>query len=134
MAKNTPENQTKRLIYNLLAKYDIQSAAKAGTFTKADGWWYPAVQGPMSIRGIPDIVGTYKGLFFAVEAKAPGKTPTGFQALQIEAIKSSGGAVFVVDGSESLGFFEEWLKLKGWLTTDGDLAVHFFDGLKEIRK
>jgi len=106
----TPEGKTKKLIYELLAKYDIQSSTKAGTFTKAAGWWYPAVQGMMSVRGVPDIVGTFNGKFFAIEAKAPGKKPTGLQALQIAAIAASGGAVFVVDGEESLKGFETWLK------------------------
>jgi hypothetical protein len=106
----TPEGKTKKLIYALLAKYDIQPATKAGTFTKAAGWWYPAVQGMMSVRGVPDVVGQYKGRFFAIEAKALGKKPTGFQALQIAAIALSGGAVFVVDGEESLHLFEMWLR------------------------
>jgi len=106
----TPEGATKKTIYALLAKYDIQAATKAGTFAKATGWWYPAVQGVMSVRGVPDVIGHYKGRFFAIEAKAPGKKPSGFQALQIAAIADSGGAVFVVDGEESLSLFEAWLK------------------------
>ena len=105
----TPEGITKRLIYALLAKYDIQSAAKAGTFEQADGYWYPAVQGAMSIGGIPDVVGHYLGRFFAIEAKALGKKPSGLQALQISAIASSGGAVFVIDGAETLSVFQAWL-------------------------
>jgi len=106
----TPEGKTKKLIYALLAKYDIQSSTKAGTFANAAGWWYPAVQGMMSVRGVPDVVGHYKGKFFAIEAKAPGKKLTGLQALQVDAIRCSGGAVFVVDGSETLSLFEAWLK------------------------
>ena len=106
----TPEGITKRLIYALLAEYDILSAAKAGTFEKADGYWYPAVQGAMSIGGLPDVVGHYLGMFFAIEAKALGKKPSGLQALQISAIASSGGAVFVVDGEATLKAFQEWLE------------------------
>ena len=107
--KSTPENAVKRQIVQLLARYDIQPAAKAGTFTTAAGWFYAAVQGPLSVRGIPDFIGHYRGRFWAIEAKAPGKKPTGFQALQLSAIKASGGAVFVIDGEESLKEFEEWL-------------------------
>jgi len=107
---STPEGKTKKLIYALLAKYDVQSSTKAGTFIKAAGWWYPAVQGMMSVRGVPDVVGHYKGRFFAVEAKAPGKKPTGLQALQIAAISASGGEAFVVDGAETLKEFECWLR------------------------
>jgi hypothetical protein len=64
----------------------------------------------MGVKGIPDFLGHFKGLLFGIEAKAPREDPTGFQLLQIKAIASSGGAVFVVDGADSLGLFEEWLK------------------------
>ena len=105
----TPENVVKKKIKDLLAAYDIQPAANAGTFATASGWYYSAVQGPMSVRGIPDFIGHYRGKFFAVEAKAPGKKPTGFQALQIAAIKASGGAVFIISDDESLEVFGAWL-------------------------
>ena len=105
----TPENITKKQIKDLLHAYDIQPAAKAGTFARSEGWYYSAVQGPMSVRGIPDFIGHYRGKFFAVEAKAPGKKPTGFQALQIHSINVSGGAVFVVSDDESLKVFSDWL-------------------------
>jgi hypothetical protein len=105
----TPENEVKAQIKDLLHAHDIQPAAKAGTFATAAGWYYSAVQGPMSVRGIPDFIGHYRGKFFAVEAKSPGKKPTGFQALQIHSINVSGGAVFVVSDDESLKVFAAWL-------------------------
>jgi len=106
----TPESKTKKLARDLLARYDIQPASKAGTFKQAAGWYYFAVQGMMSVKGIPDIIGQYRGFFFGVELKALGKKPSGFQALQLEAISCSGGAVYVVDGPETLRVFEEWLE------------------------
>ena len=106
----TPESKTKSLARDLLARYDIQPASKAGTFKQAAGWYYFAVQGMMSVRGIPDIIGQYHGIFFGLELKAPGKKATGFQKLQIDAISCSGGAVFVVDGPDTLKFFEKWLQ------------------------
>ena len=108
--KSTPENAVKRQIVQLLAQYDIQPAAKAGTFTTAAGWFYAAVQGPLSVRGIPDFIGHYRGRFWAIEAKAPGKSPTGFQKLQLEAIRASGGSIFVVDGPETLTLVTNWLE------------------------
>lgn len=110
---STPEGRVKDQIKKLLASYDIQPASKAGTFAKAAGWYWMVMQGPMTVRGIPDFVGHYHGSFWTIEAKAPGKEPTGFQALQISAIRCSGGACFVVDGPESLREFEDWLILKG---------------------
>ena len=107
---STPEGLVKNLARDLLARYDIQPASKAGTFKQAAGWYYFAVQGMMSVKGIPDIVGFYRGIAFFLELKAPGRKPTGFQRLQIDAISCSGGEVFVVDGPESLKIFEEWLE------------------------
>ena len=107
---STPEGAVKKIIVELLRKYNVVPASRSGVNSKCDGWYYFAVQGMLSVKGVPDIVGHYRGLFFAVEAKAPGKKPTGFQALQIAAIKQSGGFVCVVDGPESLKIFEEWLE------------------------
>ncbi len=108
MAK-TPEGLVKDLVGRCLETHGIFPAKKAGAFPEsASGWFYMPVQ-HMSVKGIPDFIGTYKTRFFAVETKAPGKKPTGFQALQIAAIRQAGGAVFVVDGEESLKEFEAWL-------------------------
>ena len=108
---STPEGKVKAAIDALLVKYKIYSASKAGAFpADAAGWTFKPVQGSaFGVSGIPDYLGFYRGFGFAVEAKAPGKKPSGFQALQLAAIKASGGAVFVIDGDESLKAFEEWL-------------------------
>ena len=108
----TPEGKIKAAIDALLMKYKIYSAAKAGAFpANAMGWVFKPVQGSaFGVSGIPDFIGHYRGRFWAIEAKAPGKKPTGFQALQIAAIRCSGGAVFVIDGEESLKEFETWLR------------------------
>lgn len=107
----TPEGEVKKKIKALLAEYKIYPASKAGDFpADARGWYYMPHQGALGVTGIPDFLGHYLGRFFAIEAKASGKKPTGFQALQIAAIDTSGGTVFVVDGPESLKTFEGWLK------------------------
>ena len=103
----TEESKIKKLVRELLLRYDIQPASKAGTFTTAAGWYVMPV--PWGVRGIPDFIGHYHGKFWACETKAPGRKPTGFQLLQIEALRASGVEVFVVDGAESLKKFEEWL-------------------------
>ena len=108
----TPEGKVNAAIDALLVKYKIYSAAKAGAFpADAEGWYYKPVQGSaFGVSGIPDYIFFYRGLGGAIEAKAPGKKPTGFQALQIAAIAASGGAVFVIDGEESLKVFETWVR------------------------
>jgi len=105
----TPEGKIKHLVKALLAKYDIRPAKDAGTFSSAAGWYFMPGSSGYGTRGVGDFLGHYHGRFWAVETKAPGKEPTGFQALQIAAIRCSGGAVFVVDSAESLKKFGEWL-------------------------
>jgi len=56
-----------------------------------------------------DFIGSYKGYFFAVETKAPGKKPTPRQEVTIETIRAAGGAVFVIDGDTS--HLVAWLEL-----------------------
>ena len=109
---STPEGKVKDEVKKLLTKYKIYPAKDAGNFPKdAEGWYWMPVKNSMGISGIPDVVGHYLGYFFSVETKAPKKKPTGFQALQIAAIAASGGAVFIVDGPESLKEFEVWLHM-----------------------
>lgn len=106
---STPEGKVKELVKTLLRRYKVYPAKDAGAFpSDALGWYYMPVQ-QMSVKGIPDFLGHFFGVFWAIEAKAPGKEPTGFQELQLKAIGTSGGARFVVDGPESLGVFEDWL-------------------------
>ena len=107
---STPEGEVKKLIDAMLLKYKIYSAAKAGAFSDdACGWYYKPVQ-HAGVSGVPDYIGHFYGYFFSIEAKAPGKTPTGFQALQIDAIETSGAAAFIVDGAESLVGVERWFE------------------------
>ncbi len=70
-------------------------------------WFYMPVQNGMGKVGIPDFIGTYKGLFFAVETKAPNKTPTtedqrwnkatANQQMRIEEIRDAGGIAIIAD-------------------------------------
>lgn len=55
-----------------------------------------------------DYIGCYRGLFFAIETKAPGKHPTNRQKQIISAIERAGGAVFVIDGD--IQELEQWIK------------------------
>jgi hypothetical protein len=47
-----------------------------------------------------DCHGCYQGRYFAIETKAPGKTPTARQELTIAAIRAAGGLVLVIDTVE----------------------------------
>lgn len=67
-------------------------------------WWGFKVQGGGSqMRGVPDIVGCYRGLFVGFEVKRPivGRVSE-LQKHRIEQIKSAGGQAFVVYGVEDV--------------------------------
>lgn len=56
-----------------------------------------------------DYIGCYRGKYFAVETKAPGKKPTDRQEAIIKKMRDAGGAVFVIDG--------DLTELKQWIDT-----------------
>ena len=67
-------------------------------------WFYfPAAHG-YGVNGVPDIVGCYRGVFFAVEVKAPGrlKTVTHLQQVQINGINAALGYAIAVDDVEKV--------------------------------
>ena len=62
-------------------------------------WFFMPVSNGMGQVGIPDIICCYKGVFIAVETKAPGKraNTTPNQDRVIEAIRAAKGCAVVVD-------------------------------------
>lgn len=65
-----------------------------------------------------DCHGCYKGWYFAVETKAPGKRPTPRQEITIEEIAETGGAVFVVGSKQNAdGTYSGMKELKAWLAS-----------------
>jgi hypothetical protein len=52
------------------------------------------------IRGLPDIICCYRGRFFGLEVKRPGRRATPLQALTLEQIKLAGGVAGVVHSVE----------------------------------
>lgn len=103
----TPEGRVKSLIKECLASNGIVNAKDAGSEGTFVGWY--CMPTPRGVKGIPDIMGHFHGSFFSIEAKAPGKEPSGFQLLQNDTIKQTGGANFIIDGEHSLNTFKRWL-------------------------
>jgi hypothetical protein len=70
-------------------------------------WFFMPVSNGMGQVGIPDIICCYKGIFIAVETKAPGKRnqTTANQDRVIGAIKEADGWAIVVDNVEQLEQF-----------------------------
>ena len=77
------------------------------------GTWYNIHGGPYQERGIPDIVGCYKGTFCGIEVKKPNKraNTSSYQKVQLESIKSSGGLSGVVTSvKETKELMDEYFK------------------------
>lgn len=72
-------------------------------------FFYP-VTGGYGGSGVPDIVGCYKGKFFAIECKAGKNKPTALQQKNIDSIIAQGGAALVVNEENMAG-------VKAWLIT-----------------
>lgn len=92
----TPEGKVKKTVSTLLKS--------------VDGLFYtmpvPSGFGESTL----DYIGCYRGKYFAVETKAPGKKPTDRQQAIISKMRAAGGAVFVIDG--------DLTEIKQWITTN----------------
>lgn len=74
-------------------------------FLRAKGvWFYQPVQNGMGQVGIPDFICCYRGIFIAIETKAPGKLSgvTANQRRVLDLIKEHGGLALVVDDVAAL--------------------------------
>lgn len=92
---NTPEGKVKKKVSAYLRTID--------------GLWYtmpvPGGYGQSTL----DYLCCYRGRFFAIETKAPGKKPTDRQYYVMEDIRHAGGMTFVVD-DEEFNHVKEWIK------------------------
>ena len=62
-----------------------------------DAYYFYPVTGGYGRSGVPDIVGCYKGKFFAIECKAGTNKPTPLQTLNLEQIMLTGGIALVIN-------------------------------------
>jgi len=62
-----------------------------------DAYYFYPVTGGYGRSGVPDIVGCYKGKFFAIECKAGNNKPTPLQTLNLEQIMLTGGIALVIN-------------------------------------
>ena len=86
------------------AKGKVKKAIKDWLSTLSNCWYFfPAAHG-YGVNGIPDIVGCYRGVFFAIEVKAKGniKGVTALQAMQIREINKAQGWACAADNVETV--------------------------------
>ena len=71
-------------------------------------YFYP-VTGGYGSSGVPDIVGCFKGKFFAVECKAGKNKPTPLQQKNIDDIRTQGGRAWVVN-EDNMNEVRSWIE------------------------
>lgn len=76
----TPESKVKQALKKRLKQ-----------LPPSDIWFYFAQDRFTS--GVPDVIGVTRGVFFAVELKAPGEKPRALQGVVMKAIACAGGVV-----------------------------------------
>ena len=79
----TPEAKVKKKVVDVLKK--------GGAY-----YFFPATGG-YGRSGVPDIIGCYRGLFFAIECKAGTNKPTALQEVEMKKIREASGQVLVVN-------------------------------------
>lgn len=65
-----------------------------------DLWFFKTHGGADQVRGLPDLIGCYRGYFIAMEVKKPGRDATPLQALTMQQIRAAGGFAAVIHSYE----------------------------------
>ena len=91
----TPEGKVKSRVRDLLARYQ-------GMYSY---WPVPSGYGRTTI----DVIGCYRGRFFAIEVKAGNKKPTLKQAEELKNMGLAMGMTFKVNDQGGLEEIEQWL-------------------------
>lgn len=91
---------------------DLKDKVKKYLSNIPECWFYMPVPMGYGIRGIPDFVGCFQGLFFGIETKAPKGKETPWQALVREKIFGAGGNSIVAYDLEEVKAFIHALQRK----------------------
>lgn len=79
----TPEKKVKNAVVAILKEVDC--------------YYFFPVTGGYGASGVPDIVGCFRGKFFAIECKAGKGKTTALQDKNLERIRACGGAAIIVN-------------------------------------
>lgn len=75
---------------------------------KLNAYYFYAFTGGYGSSGVPDIIGCYRGYFFAIECKAGKNKPTALQEKQLRDIVKAGGEAIVIN-EENVHEVTAWL-------------------------
>jgi Holliday junction resolvase len=75
---------------------------------KLNAYYFYAFTGGYGSSGVPDIIGCYRGYFFAIECKAGKNKPTALQEKQLRDIVKAGGEAIVIN-EENVDEVTAWL-------------------------
>ena len=102
------EKHVKEWVKDLLNDYKIMNASTTPPWG-FEGWYYMPVQNGYGVSRIADFIGHYRGRFFAIETKAPGKKCTGLQERLGLEINQTGAHWVVINDMKDIKQFAEWL-------------------------
>jgi Holliday junction resolvase len=85
----------------------VKKRAKEHLDTAGAYYFMPATGG-FGRSGVPDIVGCFNGVFFAIECKAGKGIPTALQEREMKNIRKAGGQAWVVN-EENVDTVPQWL-------------------------
>ena len=80
---STPEAKVKKRVKEIL--------------DKLEAYYFMPATGGYGRSGIPDIIGCFCGVFFAIECKAGKGKPTALQEREINKIRNAGGHAWLVN-------------------------------------
>lgn len=92
---STPEKKVKDKVKKVLEEHGCY-------------YFFPATHG-YGRSGVPDIIGCYKGFFFAIECKAGKGTTTALQQREIRRIEEAGGSAIVIN-ENNIEELQTWLE------------------------
>lgn len=92
----TPEGRVKRQVRKVLDEFD-------------DCYVFMPVQTGFGKRTLDYLI-CFRGLFVAIETKAPGREPTHLQRLIGDEIVAAGGTTFVISDQHGLDELRSWLQ------------------------
>ena len=95
----TPEGRVKKRVKYVLAEADRMLGRVYSNWPVPAGYGKPML----------DCVGCFKGRFFAIETKAPGKKPTPLQRLTAEQMGAAGATVFIIEDEQGVEELWAWL-------------------------